>query len=617
MKISTPHNFSTSKGNFKRVELDSSTYAGYWQTLLEKFNRSLPGMSPLPLLGIIITCGLILAIGAPRWLAPNRFVTADEGLWLKYSGWFYYALSNREFATTYQVSHPGVTVMWTGLVSFAEEYPEYREKIEGQDRPIGLNTLARRDSTLPLRILTAGRRTIAILHILVLGLSFLFACRLFDMIPALIGFLLIAFDPFDIALSKVLQPDGLLAHLMLLSLLAFLVYLNDHKLTTLIVSAVAAGLAWLTKSPGLFLIPLLGLLMFFNQLWSAGNWNKTELGKSILQTTKVMAVWGMVGALVFCILWPAMWVDPVNSLVKIITGAIGYAKTGHESAIFFNGHLHTDGDIPDLSFYPINFLWRTTPVTLLGLSATIVLFIQRWLVLLPNSNALLKHQTGEENNAMDKGRKIRMVTALLFFALGFSVLMTLGLKKFDRYIMPSIVVLNLVSGISMTWLIEWAARYIRGKLRFALTGAILFGFVVAQAALALTVFPYFFSYYNPLLGGAQRAAKVMQIGWGEGLDQAARYINDKPNSDQLWVIAWYGNGPFSYFSKSKVRPLDVDHHWSTEDWDQYNKSDYAVIYIHEWQRDIPSEVLDRLRNLIPEYSVWIDGLEYVRIYKIQ
>jgi hypothetical protein len=82
-------------------------------------------------------------------------------------------------------------------------------------------------------------------------------------------------------------------------------------------------------------------------------------------------------------------------------------------------------------------------------------------------------------------------------------------------------------------------------------------------------------------------------------------------------MAWYGDGPFSYYSKSKVNPLDVDHPWSSADWEEFNKSDYVVVYIHEWQRNIPAEVLDYLRDLKPEHSIWIDGFEYARIYKIQ
>ena len=169
----------------------------------------------------------------------------------------------------------------------------------------------------------------------------------------------------------------------------------------------------------------------------------------------------------------------------------------------------------------------------------------------------------------------------------------------------------------MVWLARWAGQFFREKWRTACLTITLLGFVAIQAALTWSAYPYFFNYYNPLLGGSRRAVDVMQIGWGEGLDQAARYLNSKPDAEKLRVMAWYAGGPFSYFSKSQVSALDVDHPWSDEDWDQFNKSDYVVVYIHQWQRDIPAEVLDRLRGLTPEYSVWIDGLEYARVYKIK
>ena len=217
-----------------------------WKALFTKYSSN--QLSLHLLLEIAVLCGLLLAIGVPRLLALDQFVTTDERLWLERSGRFYYALAHHDFAATFQKSHPGVTVMWAGLTGYMRVYPEYRESLEGQDRPIGFGALQKRDFELPLRILVAGRQALVLMSLLVLGLSFLFARRLFGMLPALTGFLLIAFDPFHIALSKVLHLDGMLADLMLLSLLAFLVYLEERKRATFVVSAVAAGLAWLTKS---------------------------------------------------------------------------------------------------------------------------------------------------------------------------------------------------------------------------------------------------------------------------------------------------------------------------------------------------------------------------------
>ena len=186
----------------------------------------------------------------------------------------------------------------------------YYESWEGQNHPVSLFALKQREFDLPLRILVAGRRTIILLGLLILALSFLFARRLFGMLPALVGFLLIAFDPFHIALSRVLHVDGLLADLSLLSLLAFLVYQQERGKAALVVSAVAAGLAWLTKSPGLFLIPLIALLALFDLLRSKSDWGEAGWRTSSLQYAKALAAWGAIAALVFCLLWPAMWVRP-------------------------------------------------------------------------------------------------------------------------------------------------------------------------------------------------------------------------------------------------------------------------------------------------------------------
>jgi dolichyl-phosphate-mannose-protein mannosyltransferase len=562
------------------------------------------------LLEIALIGGLMLAIGIPRWLALNRFVTTDEVLWLDRSGKFYYALAHHDFAATFQKSHPGVTVMWAGLVGYMEVFPKYSENPADENRPIGLGTLSKRDPDLLIRILAAGRQTLVLFSVLVLGLAFWFARQLFDPLPAFIGFLLIAFDPFHIALSRVLHLDGLLTDLMLLSLLAFLVYLRDRSRTALVISALSTGLAWLTKSPGLFLIPFFVLLLLFDQIYQVNNWRNLNWRKFFTQAGSVLVVWGIIAAVVFVALWPSMWVNPISSVTRVLSDAIGYAEAGHDSAVFFNGQIYQNGEVPDSNFYLINFLWRTTPPILLGLLSLVVLLIWK------RSFFQIDSKTQNQNRIQRIDRQTWDIIFLLFFALSFGAFMTLGLKKFDRYILPSIAPLDLVAGVGLAQLIKQIGNSLSEKWRPVLMWTTLITLTGIQAFLAWTTFPYYFSYYNPLLGGAKAAQNAMQIGWGEGLDQAARYLNNKPNSDKLKVMAWYANGSFSYISKSKVSALDVDHSWSADDWTRFYKSDYIVVYIHEWQRNLPTaEVLDSLRNLQPEYSVWINGLEYVRVYK--
>jgi hypothetical protein len=116
------------------------------------------------------------------------------------------------------------------------------------------------------------------------------------------------------------------------------------------------------------------------------------------------------------------------------------------------------------------------------------------------------------------------------------------------------------------------------------------------------------------MGGSQKAPEVMMIGWGEGLDQAARYLNKKPGASSLKVMAWYPDGVFSYIFDGET--LGAEPEWEDTEATFFG-SDYVVTYVHQWQRDLPfHEMLDYLRTQKPEFVVTINGIEYAQIYKM-
>jgi hypothetical protein len=123
--------------------------------------------------------------------------------------------------------------------------------------------------------------------------------------------------------------------------------------------------------------------------------------------------------------------------------------------------------------------------------------------------------------------------------------------------------------------------------------------------------PYYLNYYNPMLGGDRKAPQVMMIGWGEGLDQAARYLNRLPEKGR--AVAWYGDGCFSYFYDGTTLPLDQDISLS-----DLRQSDYIVIYRDQWQRQLPNpEFLAFFQRFDPIYVVRIGAIEYVRVYAMR
>jgi hypothetical protein len=537
---------------------------------------------------------LALAIWLPRGLALDRYVTVDEPKWLARSGNFYLALAQGDLAGTFTREHPGVTITWAGTAGYLWRYPAYIREAPGRISDSQDIEWALRDHDQePIEVLEAGRIFVLAAITAALLLAFLEGVRLAGLMPALAGFLLIAFDPFHIGLTRLLHLDGLASSLMLLSILAFLAYLyRGRRWTDLVLSGAAAGLGWLTKSPAFFLAPFIGLLGLI-ELARIG-YTRRRLGMDdLLRIGLPLIAWSLVGWTVFVLLWPAMWIDPIGTLQRVFAEANTYAAEGHSTEVFFNG-LAITGD-PGKRFYPVSYFWRTTPVVLLGLALAGILFFLRRKI------------------PTERGPRWLAVALVLFAAL-FTVFMTLGSKKFDRYLLPVYAPLDLAAGIGWVMAARWLGERLPAKMGSLAVPGLLGAMVIGQSIGVLQTYPYYLSYYNPWMGGGEKAPQVMMIGWGEGIDQAARYLNAKPDASRLKVMSWYPNGSFSYFFEGNTIH-------TADEWEQtevlMRDVDYVVTYIHQWQRHLPfPEMLKLLSRGTPEKVIYLDGIEYVRIYNL-
>ncbi len=70
--------------------------------------------------------------------------------------------------------------------------------------------------------------------------------------------------------------------------------------------------------------------------------------------------------------------------------------------------------------------------------------------------------------------------------------------------------------------------------------------------------PTYLTAYNPLLGGMGTARQVMLVGWGEGLAEAARFLDEQPEAQNLRVAAWYGHNVFGPFFAGQSYDLYYD-----------------------------------------------------------
>jgi hypothetical protein len=552
---------------------------------------------------------VLLALWLPRGLGLDRFVTVDEPKWLVRSANFYNALAHGDFKDTFQREHPGVTITWAGTAGFLWRFPGYFKIAPDHPvTPTRFHVFLHNYGVSSLDVLVAGRTFVVLGIVIALGLSFLVAARLLGILPALLAFLLIAFDPFLVALSRLLHLDGLVSALMLLSLLAFGAYLLRGRRTgDLILSAVAAGLAWLTKSPAFFLAPYYGLVLLLAYIsgsaWTSGlpkggestGSSLFDLGR-LWRTFSPLLPWFAIAAVVFVIFWPAMWVDPLGSLRRVFSLAETYAIEGHEHSSYLLGTVYPSGYLP-WYFYPIAYVWRVTPSVLFGLVlAGLALIFPRWLPMPPERKWL--------------------ALLLLSFSLLFALFITLSAKKFDRYLLPVFAPLDLVAALgwlALAQIIRRLANRLYPAYSWLASGTVLGVVVLAQVLGTVQTYPYYLNYYNPLWGGHRIAADVFQAGWGEGLEQAGQYLNGAPHTNKTRAISWYGDGSLSYFYDGTTVPIGMD--FTLVD---LRRTDYVVIYRNQWQRELPSEkFINYFNQMEPAYVVRIDGIDYVRIYDIK
>jgi hypothetical protein len=105
---------------------------------------------------------------------------------------------------------------------------------------------------------------------------------------------------------------------------------------------------------------------------------------------------------------------------------------------------------------------------------------------------------------------------------------------------------------------------------------------------------------------------VLFVGWGEGLDDAARWIRRQPGGDQARIAAWYADGPFSYFSTGTAVPMGYSSPLSWLD------TDYAVTYVNQWQRQLPSPAaVAWFASQEPVHEVTKNGLVLARVYDLR
>ena len=103
----------------------------------------------------------------------------------------------------------------------------------------------------------------------------------------------------------------------------------------------------------------------------------------------------------------------------------------------------------------------------------------------------------------------------------------------------------------------------------------------------------------------------MLVGWGEGMEEAAAFINDRMGSSGARVTAWYGCNVFAPFRTGTSE--DVCFETPTPEYLYREDVDYIVTYVNQIQRDLlDADVAAKLGA--PLFVVEHTGVEQAWVY---
>ena len=315
-----------------------------------------------------------------RLVPLGRYVTPDEPAWVYRAIRLTDALAARDWTAVPVTGHPGATTMWLGALGVAA-----RRLLDPPGSAVHLDFIRRTawlapENGEPFRhlayFLSPGRVAVALVTALGLSILYQLLARRFDRRIALLTVGLLAFDPFLFGHSGLLHTDALLATFCLLALAAGLNGLQEPRQATWwVLCGVFTGLALLTKTPALILIPAIALFIAIGHHRAAidpqpppprPSSPKPHSSSFIVNSSFFIvhsSLFIATTAITLFALYPALWSNPAEILRTLSAFVFRHIETA-QRPIFFAGRMTYD---PGWAFYPVVLIFRFSPIVLIGL----------------------------------------------------------------------------------------------------------------------------------------------------------------------------------------------------------------------------------------------------------
>lgn len=414
--------------------------------------------------------------------------------------------------------------------------------------------------------LATDQASIALASSLLILVSVYFLSRAWHWPWAVVAGFFLALDPFLIGHSRVVHTDGLFALFSFAGLSALLASLEPpdtrHQPIQryLVFSGILTGLAVLTKIYGVIIFASGSIII----AWYT--WSRT---KQLTAIIKPLSLWLLTAGITIFLAWPVLWGNAPYAY-RYLTG---------RTALHFEGTM-TGAVSNHWWYYLREGFFRLTPaVTIFALLGLLG----------------LRHE-----NIFAPFRR----SAFWFAASGllFVVLLSAGSDKGDRYILFSLIAFAPLAALGLRVAADQldARRPRRPFFWPVLLSMAVFSLMVADV---IRLHPYYLAHYNRLYP----IESQHKLGWGEGLESAARWLETHHKGAS---VAVYYPRVFSYFYRDG----------SVDSIAHADNKDYIIVYraMFERGRDDPeSDIINEFLNSgrhTAENIININGLPYVWIF---
>jgi len=366
----------------------------------------------------------------------------DAHFWYERTFNFIEALKKFDFAGTYQNPKPGITIMWLSGLSTEAFFTLYKGIFGFRPHLYTTDTFS--------YIHFAARAPLVLLNLGFLVFFYMKVKKLFCEKTALFASILLGFQPFFIATSRIFHADSTLTVFMGISALLLVDYLvNRQKDSRLILSGIFGGLAVLTKLSGVFLLPYSALLLIiYARVYK----------KAVPLYIKRLSIW--IGSMLatFFVLFPAMWVKPLVTLNRLYLEAFTLTGSGRDGISPFHHYLEI---FPDF----------ITPVLLVLVLVSIFCL------------SIRRHEGGKARLAENF-----LVQAVVVFIFFYLLQMSVVSQKMPRYLVPLFPFLSIIAGFGLSRLFKIASKRIHIWL--------ILVFLVINLLPIISYFPHYAFYVN-------------------------------------------------------------------------------------------------------------------------